>query len=116
MLIAVAGHYMLYGSEYLTAIAAHLGPKQDYRQVLKQRGSPVAFICDVPLDLINEHTLKEFAGCALESIFQELLDGSEFRPDRWRGAGFSIREPLSPEYLVGHYFPVISRDPLSRWL
>ncbi|BDT74175.1 hypothetical protein os4_37280 (plasmid) [Comamonadaceae bacterium OS-4] len=112
MLIAQAGHYMLYGSEYVTAIAAHLQGYRDYRQVLKNSGQPTMFVCDVPLELINEGILKEFAGGALESVFQELLDGPEFVPDRWRGAGFYIRKPLSAEHLVGHYHPNVRRDPL----
>lgn len=115
MLIEQAGHYMLYGSEYLTAIAAHLGGSQDYRQVLKKRGQPTLFVCDVPLGLIGEGTLQEFAGEALEMVFQELLDGSDFARDRWRGAGFCIHEPLSANNLVGHYHPSIPRDPLSGW-
>lgn len=115
MLIAQAGHYMLYGSEYLIAIAAHLGDCRDYRQVLKKRGEPTLFICDVPLDLIGEGTLREFAGDALESVFQELLDGPDFEPDRWRGAGFCIHKPLPPAHLMGHYHPVIKRDPFKGW-
>ncbi len=35
MLVEHCGHYMLYGSEYLIAIAAHLDGPRDYRQVLK---------------------------------------------------------------------------------
>lgn len=111
MLIAQAGHYSLYGSEYVTAIAAHLKGVRDYRQVLKNSGQPTLFVCDVPLELISESTLREFAGDALESIFQELLDGPEFVRDRWRGAGFCIRKPLPVEHLVGHYHPNVRRDP-----
>lgn len=114
MLIAQAGHYMLYGSEYVTAIAAHLQGYRDYRQVLKNSGQPTLFVCDVPLELISEGILKEFAGGALESVFQELLDGPEFVPDRWRGAGFYIQKPLSAEHLVGHYHPDVRRDPFRR--
>lgn len=115
MLIAQAGHYMLYGSEYLTAIAAHLNGNQDYRQVLKKRGQPTLFVCDVPLDLISEGTLQEFAGESLETVFQELLDGPDFVRDRWRGAGFCIHETLAASNLVGHYHPDIRNDPLGKW-
>ena len=60
-------------------------------------------------------TLREFAGDALESVFQELLDGPGFEPDRWRGAGFCIHKPLPPAHLIGHYHPVIKRDPFRGW-
>ena len=118
MLINQAGHYMLYGSEYLVAIAAHLGGFRDYRQVLKTRGNPTLFICDVPLRLVRESTLLEFAGTALEMMFQELLGGPAFEPDRMRGAGFCIREPLPASQIVGHYHPTVTRDPFrpATWL
>lgn len=111
MLIEHAGHYMLYGSEYLLAIAANIGNRRDYRQVLKNRGIPTLFVCDVPLDFISADTLLEFSGDALAKVFQELLDGDDFEPDRWLGAGFCINVPLAPEHLVGHYHPVVRRDP-----
>ncbi|HZV66609.1 MAG TPA: hypothetical protein VFG03_17040 [Telluria sp.] len=113
MLIGLAGHYMLYGGEYLTSIAANLGERQRYLRVLKASGRPVLFVCDVPLDFIDGRTLQEFAGYALECIFQELLDGPDYLPDRWRGAGFSIRETLAGSHLIGHYHPVVRRDPLG---
>jgi hypothetical protein len=113
LLIEFAGHYMLYGSEYLTAIAAHLGQARDYRQVLKLSGLPTLFVCDVPLTLIGSSVLQDFAGSALESVFQELLDGAEPQKDRWRGAGFCIHKPLPAANLVGHYHPIIQHDPLG---
>lgn len=113
MLIDFAGHYMLYGSEYLVAIAARLKGRgmRDYRQVLKTNGTPTLFICDVPLRLIEPQLISEFAGNALEMVFQELVDGSSFKPDRYRGAGFWISEKLPPTHMVGHYHPTITRDP-----
>jgi len=113
MLIEHCGHYMLYGSEYLTAIAAHLGGPRNYRQILKTRGSPTLFVCDVPLPLIPGHTLQEFAGIALATVFQELLDGPEFEPHPWHGAGFYIQKPLPPSSIIGHYHPVVRRDPFA---
>lgn len=115
MLRKIAGHYMLYGSEYLVAIARHLPGARDYAQVLKGRGTPTLFVCDVPLDLISHSVLTEFSGYALQCIFQELLDGDEFRPDSMQGAGYSIREVLPPEHIVGHCHPEIRHDPIALW-
>ncbi|WP_369339721.1 glyoxalase superfamily protein [Comamonas guangdongensis] len=108
----MCGHYMLYGSEYLTALAANLGGTRDYRRVLKGRFAPTLFVCDVPLKDLHPGTVAEFAGIALESIFQELLDGPTYAPYKWRGSGFSIRVPLESSCIVGHCHPAITRDPL----
>lgn len=112
LLIEICGHYMLYGSEYLTALAANLGGTRDYRRVLKGRFAPTLFVCDVPLEDLHPGTVAEFSGIALESIFQELLDGPSYSPDKWRGSGFSIRVPLESSCIVGHCHPTITRDPL----
>lgn len=112
-LINYCGHYMIYGSEYLAAIAAHLKGHQDYRKILKSIGKPTIFVCDIPLEILSDYTILEFAGCALAKIFQELLDGEEFEPEDDFGSSLSIRTCLLPEYIAGHYHPVIHRDPLA---
>lgn len=112
-LVDHCGHYMIYGSEYLLAIAAHLKGGRDYRQVLRTLGRPTVFVCDVPLKLMEVHTLEEFAGCALEALFSELLEGDDFQPDWARGAGFCIYEPLPAAAIVGHYHPSQLWDPLG---
>lgn len=108
----MCGHYMLYGSEYLTALAANLRGTRDYRRVLKGRFAPTLFVCDVPMEDIHPGTVAEFSGMALESIFHELLDGPTYTPDKWLGSGFSIRVPLESSCIVGHFHPTITRDPL----
>lgn len=108
----MCGHYLLYGSEYLTALAANLGGTRDYRRVLKERFPPTLFVCDVPLETLYPGTVTEFAGIALESIFQELRVGPTYAPNKWRGAGFSIRVPLESSCIVGHCHPTITSDPL----
>nr|WP_319382362.1 hypothetical protein [uncultured Roseibium sp.] len=113
LLVEHAGHYMLYGSEYLTAIAANMRGTRDYRRVLKEIDQPVVLICDVPLDLMSDHMLEEFSGSALEMVFQELMDGAEFCPERMRGAAFCIREALPAECVIGYYHPTLLKDPLT---
>ena len=109
-LISDSGHYLLYGGEYLIALAANLGQARDYRQALKAFGRPTMFICDVPLTLIGSDTLEEFAGGALEAMFENLLDEG-YEPDPHGGAGFCIRRPLTANRIVGHYHPSGIRDP-----
>lgn len=105
------GHYMLYGSEYLLAIAAHMDGR-DYRPELKRFGEPVVFICDVPLSWLHPGALRAFAGTAVEVLFEELM-GETDGPSPTRGAGFSIRQTLPPDHIVGHYVPLVGRDPIA---
>lgn len=116
LLIDQAGHYLLYGGEYLIAIAAHLPDRRDYRQTLKQFGEPTMFVCDVPLTHIGGSVLLGFAGTALEMIFEEVLQGDDFETDWHRGAGFPIHRLLAAEHVVGHYHPTKIRDPFARYL
>ena len=102
-----ADHYKLYGSEYRALIASFLKGPRNYKEVLKENGYPTIFICDVPIRFMTSGTLLEYSGKALEKVFQELLDGANYQPEIWGGAGFCIWQVLPPEYIVGHYHPII---------
>lgn len=106
------GHYMLYGSEYLLAIASHIEGERDYRQDLKRRGEPVVFLCEAPLSMLHPGSLRSFAGCAIEVLFEELLELAD-GPSPTRGAAFSISQPLKPNHIVGHYSPIVGRDAFA---
>lgn len=115
LLVQECGHYLLNGSEYIASITRNLyGPGcRDYRRILRERGKPTMFLCDVPLGWLGM-TIVEAAGTALEHMFKELLEGPGFEPERYRGFGFSIPRPLPPERIVGHYHPKNVRDPYAR--
>lgn len=106
------GHYMLYGSEYLLAIASHIEGLRDYRPDMKRQGEAVVFLCDVPLSFLHPGALRSFAGRAIEILFEELM-GEADGPSPTRGGAFSIRQTLTPDHIVGHYTPVVGRDPFA---
>lgn len=111
-------HYMLYGSEYITGVAAALGANgRDYRQALKTIGRPTIFVCDIPLSWMHDRHLADFAGMALEAIFESILNPEYRHPPNGRGTAIVIRRDLPPDYIVDHYHPVRLRDPLlgRRW-
>lgn len=107
-------HYMLYGSEFITGVAAGLTRRHglDYRQELKTVGRPTIFVCDVPLSWMPEGWLEEYAGSALEALFEALLDPGYRHPPDGRGTGIMIQRRLPPEYIVAHYHPQRLMDPL----
>jgi len=111
-LVDHCAHYMLHGSEYLHCLAIRLGlPESTARSHLRSEGRPTVFICDVPIELLKDSTLREFAGTALEYLFEEEMRPQDFQPGLHRGSGFSIHERLPAEAILGHFHPARMRDP-----
>lgn len=92
MLIALAGHYMLYGSEYLMAIAANLGSGRSrrYMRALQERGRPTLLIVDVPLQFVSHRDLMDFSASALSRLIKELVSGRDIAHGKFEGAAFSV--------------------------
>lgn len=107
------GHYLLYGSEYLYCLAIRLRDAENNKRVLRSIGLPTLFQCDVPLRMISDQSLAEFAGKALESIFSILLYGADHDPFENSGGSFLITEILPPNSIVGHYHPARVYDPFT---
>lgn len=109
------GHYLLYGSEYLVAVAATLtrqDRRRDYRHSLKGLGTPTVFVCDVPLELISSDIRLELAGSMLEVLFEHFLNKTYRHPQIGNSFGFSTRKALEPEFIMDHYHPQVVRDPI----
>jgi len=113
-LLQHCGHYCVYGSEYLTGLAAriHATDNQDYRQRLKLIGRPTVIILDVPFDqlpppdaaeLINE--LHRVANSDYDRIIM---------PDMLLDFGISFNHAVPPEWIVGHSHPESIWDPFLR--
>lgn len=113
-------HYMLYGSEFVTGVAAGLRDLhgRDYRQDLKTIGRPTVLVCDVPLLWLPRRFLYEYAGMAVEAVFSSLLDAAYLHPPPGRTSGLMLKQALPPEFIVEHYHPIRLRDPLlgRRWV
>jgi len=110
-LVESCGHYMLYGSEYVTAVAAHIQGPRDYRQALKTRGTPTVFVCDVPIAAMHSDAVEEFAGIAVKVLFKRLLDPTFEHPQPHDGGGICIRRALPANRIIRHYHPTHIADP-----
>lgn len=115
-LIEHCGHYLLYGSEYATGVAASLNRNRtdktkNYKKSLKNLGRPTMFICDVPWDMISEGTKSELTRTFLAELFRHLKTPS-YRPTMI-DFGFSIRHRLPSAQIAGHYHPEEVRDPIG---
>lgn len=55
LLLEAASHYLIYGSEFINALAMQLG----YRNRLKKIGVPTIFHCNIPIEDISVKTLED---------------------------------------------------------
>ncbi len=112
-----AGHYLVYGSEYLYCLAIRVAGTMTAKKVLSRIGRPTMFVCDIPMDQIRDGTLEEFAGMMLEYLFAGLVEQIETEVlSPWSGSALSIWTDVAPECIVGHYHPEKVFDPLwNAW-
>ena len=104
-LIRFANHYLIYGSEYLLAIATYLSRQtgEDYTAALKKIGIPTIFVCDIPIryisDLPIQHLIEELVRRALFELKQNngTMDYLDFT--------FTFHSPLPAKFITSHYHP-----------
>jgi hypothetical protein len=104
-LVEDCGHYMLYGSEYLLAVANRVGEPE----VLRRRGRATVIECDVPIPDIPMEDVRGLAGEILREIFERFCDRS-YKPETL-GFAFHISVRLAPENIVGFHFPTKILNP-----
>lgn len=101
-----SGHYLDFGSEYLFNLAIRLVGEFRAKQELRSVGRPTMLIFDVPMTLISEATLEDFAGSILEFFFCELVDDLEAHAlSPGAGSAMILAYELPAETVVGHYHP-----------
>jgi hypothetical protein len=105
-----AGHYLIYGSEYLCGVAAGLSQRtgRDYRQVLKECGVPTIFRMRLPFEWISERDLEQFV-----QLLYEYIPAMRVR----RGVPkvdftFRLRRALPADCMLSHRHPIRIVDPL----
>ena len=94
-LLGESCHYLIYGSEFINALAMHLG----CRDRLKEIGKPMLIVCAVPIS----------------DIHQDWLDGLEQAIQRKDTANRSIAvSTVAAENIVDIIYPTgVVRDPYS---
>lgn len=108
------GHYLVYGSEYLFCLGIRVVDRWEAKRLLKSIGRPTVLVCDIPMTLMRERTLREFAGMMVELAFCELLpDRESHSGSPWAGTALSIPVDLPGDCIVGHYHPADVHDPLN---
>lgn len=102
-MIELAGHYLLYGSEWIQCVlgwGAHA--------TLRQRGVPTVFVVDLPLNCITFQERRELA----EALVREWTRIKVNRPD-WvpeLDCAFALDFDISGELIAGHFHPEVIHD------
>jgi hypothetical protein len=106
-----AGHYLIYGGEYLQSVAGIIQRKKGIpiHLHLEKTGIPTVFVCDIPIKKLSIDDLWELSGAILENYFEIIFDGR--KNNHGLNYGFSINTILSPEYLIDHYHPTEIENP-----
>lgn len=111
-LIEQCGHYLIQGSEYLMALAAHLGRSpsgEDYRFRLRQYGVPTILEVDVPVKLVPGVQQVEVAKTILSEWGQ--LATRRLLPFGDTPPCYVVRQDIPPECVRDHYHPARIIDP-----
>lgn len=94
-LVEFSGHYLIYGSEFISGIAAQLNRLDK----LMEKGQPTIFHCDVPIQQVPSY------------FFNSIKDNLEIGD--LENCGFKIEDKLLPEEIVKHDHPKLVNDPLN---
>jgi len=109
-LLAHCGHYMIYGSERLCAIAAALGDDRtrDYRQILKRYGKPTLFHVALRWEQMTESDVEALARITSENL-------SKIRQQKRLSIAFTafeLYDLLPGSAILTHEHPDRIVDPL----
>jgi hypothetical protein len=107
-----SGHYLIYGSEYILALAAklmHMGcGYEDYRMRLRGVGTPTVFEVNIPLEQVEPVQIKGLAKTMLAVWGNKLLN---IDADNKYGMGFVVWTDIKPSCIVSHIHPDKICDP-----
>lgn len=115
-LVKRCGHYLIYGSEYICAIAAGLqcikGNDYDYQQHLRRNGRPTVLVCQLPIDRITLSDRKELVA----ALVDEIASDPSFKRSRSSLCDFSffLKSKVEPECILEHRYPRTIPDPLRH--
>jgi hypothetical protein len=110
------GHYIIQGSEYLMALAAHLGfsPRgEDYRFLLRERGIPTVLEVDIPIEMVQWRDIEEVAKTLLSVWGQEV---TKRRVGGSPSPCYVIRRTIDPRYIRNHTHPGRILDPHQGYI
>ncbi len=116
-LVEYCGHYLIYGSEYLQALAARISSGDDFsgKAELTRFGTPTVFAVSLPISHLSDRELFELGEAALHLWAYRRLHPRKAKR-RLIDFGIGIAKALPPDCLVSHHHPESVPDPTRRRL
>jgi hypothetical protein len=105
MLFEASPNYLIFGSEGLMIIASRLGTINGVHRydILRGRGTPTIFVCDLPISIIPSDRLYQTAATFIFQTLRGLGEsGEEVVTVR---NSFRFDKALPPSIIVRHYHP-----------
>lgn len=102
LILELDTYQLIHGSLSLLVVAARTDKAcgTDFKSILRQRGRPAVFACDVPMALIDDDTLARLLADLTAMIDRapgSIAPAWDFR--------YAITSPLPPEAVVDHHEP-----------
>lgn len=111
-LLEDAGHYLIYGSEYISAVLVQAGDCY-FQDVLKLEGTPTVFVVDLPISLMRRSDVRAFAKLLLSQWGKNVVARRKTAPPE--DCSFDVPCDVPSGCIAGHYHPARIRDPLHQF-
>lgn len=103
-MIERAGHYLIYGSEFILGLVVNL-PKfrHDLIQVLLKKGIPTIYHISFPIELLSDYDKATI----FKEFLYEYLDylGRDSHFSTYIDYTLTLKESILPNYIVDHFHP-----------
>jgi hypothetical protein len=107
-----AGHYLIYGSEYLSGILVQAGGCR-CQDVLKLEGIPTIFVIDLPVALMRRADVRQFSRFLLSHWAVNVACRRKAAP--MVDFTFDLTCDVPAQCITSHHHPALVRDPLHRF-
>lgn len=112
--ISDSGHYLIYGSEYLSCLALGLKPeyKYDYRSHLRTIGVPTIYKIKLPIHMVHDDDLRCLYNVGIRCWIYNYLHNREDNASI--DFTFLITDNIPAENVIDHWHPTKIRDWLNN--
>lgn len=113
-LIDNCGHYLIYGSEYIQALATCIERKikRRVKPILRRRGVPTVLAVDMPTNHFTDNELRTLGEKALCVWAYAIAHNTE--ESGKIDFAIELGQPLGPGFIRSHYHPECIPDPLRQ--